>query len=161
MKTIVLLICLLLLTCCKSYDFIGSKYVADNKEKVVSIEFINDTLCKINQKFLCDDLPDSYRNTSFKATYQVDKVNIKTYDENLNPKRFKADVLIINNLDCQNCEEYTLIPNYIASNYTDTELPDKRLKDKIKFGVIYNMLNDTLVLDDNRILFDNLKLKKQ
>lgn len=155
-----LIICVLLVTSCKSYDLVGKKYLASNQEKTVAIEFVNDTLCKVNQRFLCDKLPEKYRNLDFNATYKISKMNIKTHDANFKPTRFKADILVINNLDCDGCEKYKEIPNYIDLNCT-TVLNDEKLKGKIKYGVIYNMVNDTLVIDKNQILFDNLKLKSE
>lgn len=156
----ILIICVLLIASCKSYDLIGKKYRASNQEKSVAIEFINDTLCKVKQEFLCDRLPEKYKSVDFNATYKVSRMNIKTHDENFKPTRFKADILVINNLDCIGCEKYKEIPNYIDLNCT-TALKDERLKGKIKYGVIYNMVNDTLVIDKNQILFDNLKLQSQ
>jgi len=155
-----LVICVLLIASCKSYDLVGKEYRASNQEKVVAIEFINDTLCKVNQKFLCDKLPEKYKSVGFNATYKVSRMNIKTHDANFKPTRFKADILVINNIDCIDCEKYREIPNYIDLNCT-TILKDEKLKGKVKYGVIYNMVNDTLVIDKNQILFDNLTLKSQ
>jgi hypothetical protein len=151
----------LIIVSCKSYDFSGKRYKASNQEKKIQIEFVNDTLCKIKQEFLCDELSETYRNTTFNATYKIDKVNIETYDKNLKPVRFKSDILVINNLDCPKCEKYKVIPNYVELNCTTTKLTDERLKDKVKLGVIYNMVNDTLVIDKKQIWFGNLKLKKE
>ncbi len=157
---IIYFLIVLITVSCKSYDFAGKKYEASNQEKRIQIEFVNDTLCKIEQEFLCDELSETYKNTVFNATYKIDKVNIKTYDKDLKPVRFKSDILVVNNLDCSKCDKYKVIPNYVDLNCITTKLKNEKLKDKVKLGVIYNMVNDTLVIDKKQIWFGNLKLNK-
>lgn len=160
LRRLILAIFALSIASCKSYDLSGKKYVASNQEKRVSLEFINDTLVNVKQKFFCDKLPKEYQEITFDAKYEIDRMNIKTFDEDFKSKRFKSDILVLENLNCADCQGYKTIPNYEDLGCS-TKIEDERLKDKVKSGVIYNLVNDTLILKRNQILFDNLKLKSQ
>lgn len=157
-KGVLFALTVLVLVSCKPYNLVGEKFFASNQEKIVSIEFVNDTLCNVSQWFSCDKLPEEYRNIEFKATYKVEKMKLKTYDSNFKPTRFKTDILIVNNLECVDCKRYKEIPNYFDLNCA-TVIDDDKLKEKIKYGIIYNLVNDTLIIDKGQIMFGGLKLK--
>lgn len=158
LKKITIGMFLIIISSCKSYDLIGKKYLDINQEKTVSIEFINDTLCNVKQEFLCEKIPENYRKIDIIATYKISRMSIKTYNASFKSKRFKANILIIKNLDCVNCKKYDEIPDYLKLNCSNI-IEDEKLKRKIKHGVIYNLINDTLVINKNQIFFDNLSLK--
>ena len=158
----IIVIVLLVMSSCKTYDLTGRQYQASNQEKLVRIEFLNDTLCKVYQQFLCNELAEEYRSHVFDATYRIDRMKIRTQDENFKTASFKTDVLILNNLDCAGCEKSSVIPNYKDLDCTKAEIIDNAIEDKIKFGLIYNMTNDTLIInEDSHIVFNRLKLKPQ
>lgn len=153
----------LLVLSCKSYDNLaGKKYTSFNQEKSITIEFINDTLCRVQQEFFCNDLPENYKRINFNATYKVDKMNIKLYNKDLKLSKSRVSILVVNNIDCSvNCEKYQTIPNYEELGCSLVAWEDEKLREKVKLGVIYNLINDTLIIQKNQILFDNLKLKQQ
>lgn len=146
---------------CKSYNLSSKKYIDSNQEKRVVLEFINDTLVNVQQIFFCDKLPKEYQKITFLATYKIDRINIKTFDRDFKSKKFKSDILVLDNVDCADCESYRVIPNYEDLGCSIAEIKDKKLKDKMKLGIIYNLVKDTLILKKNLILFDDLKLKSQ
>ena len=154
----ILFIVVISITSCKSYRLTGRKFQGANQEKIVTIDFLNDTLCKVTQEFQCNKIPDKYRKVSFKSSYKVRKINIQTYNNSYKPIKTKFDALIISNLECVDCKRYIEIPNYRNLNCTKDSI-DKRLKGIVKIGLIYNLVNDTIILDKHYIYFGNLKLK--
>lgn len=157
-----LVICFLMLSC-KSYDDLaGKKYSAFNDEKAVVIEFVNDTVCKVQQSFFCNELPKNYKQINFKATYKVDRINLKLYNQDLKISKLKTSILIVNNIDYPaDSQRYQVIPNYEELSCSFWNLEDERLHEKLKSGVIYNLINDTLLIWKNEIFFDNLRLEQQ
>jgi hypothetical protein len=156
MKNIILILILVLFSC-KSNNFSGKSYMGSNKEEIVKIKFINDSICEVKQEFLCEQLKNTYRIKRIYAKYKVVKLKINSYDKKFKPIIFKSNALIINNLECKKCEKYYLIPNY-EENCMNTIKLDTRFKNKIKMGVIYNMIQDTVLFNKKEIIFGNLKL---
>ena len=157
----ILVIVVLLVASCKSYDLKGKKYTSSNGEKQVVIEFVNDTLSKVTQEYFCNDLPEKYAQTEIMAKYSVEKYKVKGYSENYKPKTVKTTILVLENIKCdEDCEKYIEIPNYESLDCSQIKI-DHRLKDKIVLGRIYNLAKDTFELKNNEILFGYLKLKQE
>ncbi len=59
-------------------------------------------------------------------------------------------------------DSYIIIPDYKNSCLPPVPINSKeaKLQNKIKYGIIYNLVNDTLVIYDSHITFTNYKLTK-
>jgi len=160
LRNLSLIIIALIIFSCKSYNLKGKTFFAENLEKKVTLDFLNDTLVVVKQEFFCDKLPKKYQEIIFKAKYEIDKINVNSYNKHFKPKKYKLDALIVNNLDCIDCHNYIEVPNYEELGCSNTKY-DLMLQDKVELGVIYYLMNDTITLIDNQIFFANLKLKSK
>ena len=129
----------------------------------MTIDFKNDSLCEINQVFYCDKIPEKFRKTNFLCKYAIGTgQQITGYNENFRKKKIKFKKLVMQNLADSIPDSYTIIPNYEDLCLSPVAINSKeaKLRNLIKDGIIYNLINDTLIIYDNRIGFGNYTLAK-
>lgn len=163
MKNLIYILFILFITSCSSTKKINGKYSFNNSERLIFIDFKNDSLCEVNQVFYCDNIPEKYQNTNFMCKYSVSSLNKAIgYNENFRKKKIKFRKLAMQNLTDSIPESYIIIPDYEDSCLPPVAISSKeaKLRNKIKYGIIYNLVNDTLVIYDSHITFANYKLTK-
>ena len=131
-----------------------------NDLKYFSIEFINDSICKIEQRQFCKSIGKEYQHVEFLARYKQVEFFVKAYKKITNSgKQVRFQGVKLNNIQCDSCNKYTLIPNYLTSGcFGDTTY--NRLFEKIPDGVIYHFPNDTIIVEKNFIKAAGLKLEQ-
>ncbi|PJB12470.1 MAG: hypothetical protein CO119_06385 [Flavobacteriales bacterium CG_4_9_14_3_um_filter_40_17] len=174
-KWIIVIVSLLFLVSCKSI-LTGDEFRFVNDEKFISVVFLNDSIAEIRQEFYCDKVPENLRKSKILTFYSFEKIKpTKVVDlqkdkygggtgKNLKYMNIKFNVLIMNNIDCENnncdnIEPYTVIPDYIE-NCIDKSEVDTRILQKMKFVRIHNMVNDTLFKYKNYLIFNSLRLDR-
>lgn len=140
MKYSVTVIILLLMVSCGTVHLTGKKLVGSNVYRKMEISFINDTLCKIQQEFYCNNFPDSLKHSVIFATYKVYDTIIKAYNNTREWKPIKVRLrfIIINRLDSKSrSNQIYKMPCTISSN-------GNHQNERVDSIYISNFVNDTI-----------------
>jgi len=162
MKNLIYILFIFFITSCTTQK-INGKYSFKNNQRLITIDFKNDSLCEINQVFYCDKIPEKFRKTNSLCKYAIStRQQIIGYNENFRKKKIKFRKLTIQNLADSIPDSYIIIPDYEDSCLPPVAINSKeaKLHNLIKDGIIYNLVNDTLVIYDNHISFGNYRLTK-
>lgn len=142
MKYSITIFILLLMISCGTVHLKGKKLTGSSEYRKMEISFINDTLCKIQQEFYCNNLPDSLRHSVIFATYKVYDTIFDAYSNTREwkPIKVKARVIIFNRLDSESkSQQIHKMLCKISSN-------GNQQNDTLNYFYLSNFVNDTIAL---------------
>lgn len=151
------------ISCNSTKSFIGDTYKISNDELLVSMHFINDSICEINQEFHCSKVPESFKKNKQSCYYKVYDTIIKWKDFNKKERRIKLKKIYLRNSDTSVVENYKMIPDYekLCLPIVIVNSNEYKIRELTKPGLIYYFKSDTLTFINNKINFGYLKLDRE
>jgi len=145
---------------CSSNNLVNKRFSATNSVKSVSIEFINDSVCEIYQRFHCKLIPADFRSIQIFANYKPIKFKVIGYKNgNLNSTvTFKVKAIEIQNKLSDQIVRYTDVPNFFNPECPHDSLLDV-LNKKLPQNVIYNFRHDTITINKKFIYMAGARLQ--
>jgi hypothetical protein len=162
MKKILYLSIVLILFSCKSIVRLNGKtFELSDSEELIKIHFLSSDICEIQQSFYCENLPDSIKKKTIKAKYQITNAKLPYIEDN-KTKIINVKFLKISNLDSlsKQLPKYTYIKDYskLCQNLLTENSKETKLKNKISSGIILNLINDSLIIKKDTIIFGYKKV---
>lgn len=160
---------MLLVSCKSGINLNGEFYELKDKEEIVSLKFINDSICIVKQKFLCQNLPEEFKEIEdIKVQYKKGRIDVAYLDLNKKKKKSKMDVLFVENLKYKNSNNlsitnYFSIPNYEklkCNKLLENNSNANKIKSKIETGIIMNLVKDTIRIKKDTIFFGYKKVPR-
>ncbi len=143
------------ISCKSSYKMTGKIYELSDYEQKIKISFINDSICVTEQYFKCDKIEDSLKFTEIKANYYLTKSQLH-YLKNSKPRKKTVHFLRLKSLNHNGVKpKYTYIPRYteLCEKSFEINSPEMKARKKITSGIILNLVNDSLLVKRDTIIF--------
>jgi len=157
-KCCILLVCISFFSCV-SGKLNGKIFSGSNDLRKMTVTFVNDSICQINQTFYCDNIPGDLKSINITANYKkIGLIRAGYYQTILVKEKSYRDYtgIKLNNVDSSIMETHTPIPGYFDKCVPDSTL--RQMSGKIPEGLIYRFLNDTILLRKRVMFAGGLKL---